>query len=294
MTLAPPPESIRRIAFLGTPTIAVPALEALHAAGYDIPIVISGADKRRGRGRSTSPTPVKERALELGLEVGTDVDAVLDHTVDLGVVVAFGQLIRTSVLERVPMLNIHFSPLPRWRGAAPIERAILAGDAATAVTIMTVAEGLDEGNVHARIDVPLGPDDTTHSVWSNLSMIGARLLVDTLAAGLDAGQPQEGDVVYAHKLSADDRRIDWSDPAVQVHRTIRVGGAWTTFRGERFKIHEARLASTSGRPGQIDGTSVHTPQGSIELVTVQPAGKPRMDAEDWRNGAQPDGEVLGG
>jgi methionyl-tRNA formyltransferase len=294
MTLAPLPDTIRRVAFLGTPTIAVPALDALRAAGYEIPIVVSGADKRRGRGRSTSPTPVKERALELGLQVTTEVDAVLDHDIDLAVVVAFGKLIRRNVLEQVPMVNIHFSPLPRWRGAAPIERAILAGDATTAVTIMTVAEGLDEGNVHARSDVPLRPTDTTHSVWSELSQLGARLLIETLDAGLDAGAPQVGDVVYAHKLSTEDRQIDWTDSAVQVDRTVRVGDAWTIFRGERFKVHATEVVAGTGVPGTIDGDRVLTPDGAVRLISVQPAGKPRMDAQDWRNGAQADGERFGG
>lgn len=292
MNLAPMPETVRRVAFLGTPAIAVPALVALVEAGYEVPIVVSGADKRRGRGRSTSPTPVKERALELGLDVTTEVDDVLDHDVDLAVVVAFGQLIRPHVLEEVPMVNIHFSPLPRWRGAAPIERAILAGDAETAVAIMTVAEGLDEGNVHRSVTVPMGSTDTTESLWGELSVIGAELLVETLAAGLDAGHPQVGDVVYAHKLTADDRRVDWSGSAVQVDRVVRVGGAWTTFRDERFKIHEVEVVDGSGSPGRLQADTVLTPDGAIRLVTVQPAGKPRLAAQDWVNGAQADGETF--
>jgi len=286
------PETVRRVAFLGTPAIAVPALVALVEAGYEVPIVVSGADKRRGRGRSTSPTPVKERALELGLTVDTDVEAVLDHDVDLAVVVAFGQLIRPHVLAEVPMVNIHFSPLPRWRGAAPIERAILAGDTETAVVIMTVAEGLDEGNVHRSVTVPMASTDTTGSLWAELSVIGAELLVETLEAGLDAGAPQEGDVVYAHKLSSEDRRIDWTISAVQVDRIVRVGGAWTTFRGERFKIHEVEVIEGSGAPGLLQADAALTPDGAIRLVTVQPAGKPRLAAQDWLNGAQADGESF--
>ena len=292
MTLAPMPESVRRVAFLGTPEIAVPALVALVEAGYEIPIVVSGADKRRGRGRSTSPTPVKARALDLGLEVTTEVDTVLDHDVDLAVVVAFGQLIRPHVLAEVPMVNIHFSPLPRWRGAAPIERAILAGDTSTAVTIMTVAEGLDEGNVHARLDIPMEPSATTASLWGELAVLGAELLTATLERGLDDGEPQVGEVVYAHKLTADDRRVDWSDSAEQVDRVVRVGGAWTTFRGERFKLHEVEVVAGSGPAGSVQADTVLTPNGGIRLITVQPAGKPRMSASDWRNGAQPDGESF--
>ena len=143
------PGDIRRVAFLGTPEIAVPTLVALCDAGYEIPLVVSGADKRRGRGKETSPTPVKAAALERSIAVAAAVDDLLEvhrmQPIDLAVVVAFGKMIRPHLLSEIPMVNIHFSALPRWRGAAPVERAILEGDAETAIAIMTVSEGLDEG-----------------------------------------------------------------------------------------------------------------------------------------------------
>jgi len=157
---------------------------------------------------------------------------------------------------------------------------------------MTVAEGLDEGNVHAQLDVPMEASATTASLWSELSVVGAGLLISTLEQGLDDGEPQVGDVVYAHKLRTDDRRVDWSGSATQVDRVVRVGGAWTTFRGERFKIHEVEVVDGSGPAGTMQNDTVLTPNGGIRLVTVQPAGKPRMSAMDWRNGAQPDGESF--
>ncbi len=299
------PGAIRRVAFLGTPGIAVPALKSLVGAadenGWEIVRVVSGADKRRGRGSATSPTPVKQAALDAGIRsdrISTDVaDLLVDHRespIDLGIVVAFGQLIRPNVLAEIPMVNIHFSDLPRWRGAAPVERAILTGDLASAVVLMTVAEGLDEGVVWARREVAIGVDDTLVDLWERMADIGASLLVEAMAAGFVDGQPQIGEVVYARKLTTEDRRLDWSQSAEELHRVVRVGGAWTTFRGERFKVHDAKVAANgSGVAGEIDGVTVSCKDGALELVVVQPAGKPRMDVDAWRNGAQPDGERLG-
>ena len=220
------PEVIRRVAFLGTPQIAVPTLLALHDAGYEIPLVVTGPDKRRGRGRSTSPTPVKASAVELGLDVTTDIADLVDRheeaAIDLAVVVAFGQLIRPRVLARFPIVNLHFSKLPRWRGAAPVERALLAGDERTAVSVMTIEEGLDEGDVWASIDVEIAPSDTLESLWERMSQIGADLLIETLQAGFVHASPQVGDPVYASKLSSEDRRLDWRVPAEVLDRVVRV------------------------------------------------------------------------
>jgi len=310
--LPPPPRDprdIKRVAFLGTPEVAVPPLRSLNAAGYDVALVVTGADKRRGRRRSTSPTPVKSAAIELGLQVTTNIDDLLDvHAeapIDVAVVVAYGRLIRMNVLTEIPMVNIHFSQLPRWRGAAPVERALLAGDESTAVTIMTVAEALDEGDVWASQNVAIESDDTVESLWASMSEIGARLLIDTIAGGFRDPVEQAGEVTYAKKLTSDDLKLDWAEPAVVLDRIVRVGDAWTTFRGERFKIHEARVRESfrDGRPsgervrqgaGHIDGLMVDTGEGCLELVVVQPAGKARMAAHDWANGARPDGERLGG
>lgn len=287
------PEDIQRVAFLGSPGIAVPTLDSLHEAGYDIPLVVSGVDKRRGRGGKTSPTAVKARALELGLNVSSDVDELLtlhaEKPIDLAVVVAFGKLIRPHVLAEIPMVNIHFSPLPRWRGAAPVERAILEGDAATAIAIMSVVEGLDEGDVWAVEPVPITDDDTLISLWQSMAKAGATLLIDTMRAGFVEPSPQQGDPVYAHKLTADDRRLDWSKSAAELHRVVRVGGAWTELAGERFKIHEATVVDSASAPGVIQDLVVGTGDGGLQLVVVQPANRPRMDAQAWANGAQPDG-----
>lgn len=291
------PGAIQRVAFLGTPQLAVPTLEAIHAAGFDIPLVVSGADKRRGRGKATSPTPVKAAALALGIPVATDVDDLLsihaDQPIDLAVVVAFGQIIRPHVLEQIPMVNIHFSALPRWRGAAPVERAILAGDPTTAIAIMSVAEGLDEGDVWATVDVPITSTDTLLSLWSDMSHAGARLLIETMHAGFTNAEPQLGETVYARKIRTEDLNLDWSRPAEELHRIVRVGNAWTLYDGERFKIHDAEVLDSGPQAaGHIDDLVVGTGVGALRLITVQPAGKPRMDAAAWANGAQPNGKTF--
>ncbi len=259
-----------RLAYLGTPEMAVPPLEALVEAGHEIVLVVTRVDKRRGRGSGTSPSPVKAAAERLGLPVSHEVDDVLSAEAELGVVVAFGRIIEPHVLADLPMVNLHFSLLPRWRGAAPVERAILAGDDLTGVDVMAVEEGLDTGAIYAEVEVPIGPDKTADELRHELVHVGTRLLVDTLAAGLGKPIEQAGTPTYAAKIDPAELRIDWSRPVDEIHRLIRLGGAWTTFRGERFKIHAADLVD-----------------GEIVPVVVQPAGKPRMDAPAWRNGARP-------
>ena len=259
-----------RLVYLGTPETAVPPLEALVDAGHDIALVVTRADTRRGRGSRTSPSPVKAAAQRLGLPVSHEVDDVLGAGAELGVVVAFGRIIKPHVLAELPMINLHFSLLPRWRGAAPVERAILAGDEVTGVCVMAVEEGLDTGPVHAVVEVPIGPTTTADELRHRLVEVGTRLLVETLAAGLQEPTGQTGTPTYAAKIDPEELRIDWSSPADEIDRLIRIGGAWTTFRGERVKIHAADL---------VDGAIVPT--------VVQPAGRPRMDAAAWRNGARP-------
>ena len=268
------------LAFLGTPAMSVPPLQALHAAGFPIRLVVTNPDRRRGRGGATAPSPVKAAALELGLDVTHDVDDVIGAGVELGVVVAFGQIIRPHVLAAVPMVNLHFSLLPRWRGAAPVERAILAGDDRTGVDLMVVEEGLDTGAVHARIELPIGRDETADELRARLVDAGTGLLVDSLRAGLDEPSPQVGEPVYAHKLGPEDLHIDWSAPAEHIHRQVRVGGAWTTLDGERFKVWRTAL-----RPSGA-GVTHPTGDGEIELLEVQPAGRPRMPADAWARGAR--------
>jgi len=259
-----------RLVFLGTPEMAVPPLEALVDAGHEVALVVTRADKRRGRGGRTSPSPVKAAAERLGLPVSHDVDDVMSVGADLGVVVAFGRIIRPEVLAALPMVNLHFSLLPRWRGAAPVERALLAGDEVTGVGVMQVEAGLDTGGVHAEVEVPIGSTTTADELRRELVVAGTKLLVDTLGEGLGTPVEQVGTPTYAAKIDPNELRIDWSRPAEEIDRLIRVGGAWTTFRGARIKIHAADL---------VDGRIVPT--------VVQPEGKPRMDASAWRNGARP-------
>lgn len=274
-----------KLVYLGTPQMAVPPLQALATAGHDIVLVVTRTDKRRGRGRDVSPSPVKAAALELGLRVSHSVDDALDAVeadgAELGVVVAFGQIIKPHVLAKIPMVNLHFSLLPRWRGAAPLERAILAGDAVTGVCVMAVEEGLDTGGVYASSEVPIGQDTTVSELRSELVDVGTELLVDTLARPLDQWighpVPQVGDITYAAKFGPADLEIDWNAEAVDIHRLIRIGGAWTTFRGKRLKINQARM---------VDGRVVPT--------VVQPEGKGAMAFDAWRNGARPAPDELFG
>ena len=284
-----------RLVYLGTPEAAVPPLRALVEAGHDVVLVVTRPDKRRGRGGALVPSPVKQAANDLGIPVTDVVDDVIPTGAELGVVVAFGRIIKPHVLAAVPMINLHFSDLPRWRGAAPVERAILAGDDRTAVCVMDVEEGLDTGGVHAREEVGIDPDETADELRSRLVEIGARLLVETLERGLGTPAPQEGEPTYAHKIEPDELHLDWTRPATEIHRVVRVGGAWTTFRGARLKIHRTLLTDGGGLgPGVLDGLRVGTGDGAVELVEVQPEGKGRQAASAWRNGARPaPGEALG-
>jgi methionyl-tRNA formyltransferase len=276
-----------RLAFLGSPAPAVPFLRALVEAGHDVAIVASQPDKRRGRGGRLMPSPVKAAAVELGIPVTDKVDDVIDAGVELGVVVAFGRLIKPHVLERVPMINVHFSLLPRWRGAAPVERAILAGDEETGVEIMQLEEGLDTGPVYASERVAIGPDDTAEQLRNRLVDVGVRRLLDVLEAGLGTPVPQEGAPTYAGKLEHDDYRLDWSKSADGLHRIVRLGRAWTTFRGRNFRVHRAAPVAGGPSPGELDGLVVGTGDGrGLALAEVQPEGKARQGAAEWRNGAR--------
>lgn len=298
MALAPLPARPRRLAYLGTPAFAVPPLRALVAAGHDIGLVVTRVDKRRGRGSALQPSPVKAAALELGLPVTHRVDDLLGQGFDLGVVVAFGQLVRPHVLAELAMVNLHFSLLPRWRGAAPVERALLAGDALTGVCLMQLEEGLDTGGVLECRSLPIAPRDTADALRARLVEVGSELLLDVLRQGLGPAHPQEGEVTYAAKLEPHELRLRWGEPAEQLDRVVRLGGAWTTFRGRRLKVLAARPAPAQPgdpAPGVLDGDRVGTSDGVLVLEVVQPEGRGPMSALDWRNGARPaPGEVLGG
>ncbi len=276
------------MAFLGTPDLAVPPLRALVAAGFEVALVVSRPDRRRGRGGEVSPSPVKAAALELGLPVTDQIDDVLAAGIELGVVVAFGRIIRPNVLAAVPMVNLHFSLLPRWRGAAPVERAILAGDATTGVDLMVVEEGLDTGSIFDRVELAVGPDETLEELRGRLVEAGTALLVENLLRGLGSPVPQVGEPVYAAKIDPEEKAIDWNRTAVEVHRLVRLGGAFTTHDGRRLKVWRTQV------PPLGDGPIVAAADGPVELVEVQPEGKPRMAATAWANGARwSSGDRLG-
>ncbi|HVA08850.1 MAG TPA: methionyl-tRNA formyltransferase [Acidimicrobiales bacterium] len=289
-----------RLAFLGTPEMAVPPLHALVGAGHDVVLVVSRPDRRRGRGAAPTPSPVKAAATALGIPVSSSMEDVPGAGVELAVVVAFGRIIPAALLEQVPMINLHFSLLPRWRGAAPVERAILAGDAETGVCVMKVEEGLDTGPVYARRVVTLDEEIDLPALRAQLVKVGSALLVEVLAGG-GSGLPepiaQSGEATTAEKLSKDDVKLRWDQPAVQLHRVVRLGGAWTTFREKRFGILRAEVNDTAVprvSPGTLVGASVATGEGCLRLVEVQPESRKPMSAEEWERGARPqDGERLG-
>lgn len=243
------------------------------------------------------PSPVKQAAVDLGIPVTSRVDDVLDVGADLGVVVAFGRLIKPRVLEVLPMVNVHFSLLPRWRGAAPVERAILAGDDETGVCVMQLEEGLDTGPVHALERTPIGAEETVDELRDRLVAIGTPLLVATLQAGVGDGAPQVGEPSYASKIDPAELEVDWTGGADAVHRLIRLGSAWTTFRGKRLRVRRAHRSALPPSPAGAlgEGAAVGTGDGALQLVTVQPEGKAPMDAAAWARGARlSPGEHLGG
>jgi methionyl-tRNA formyltransferase len=267
-------------------------------AGHDVALVVSQPDKRRGRGGALVSSPVKAAATELGLTRSDLVDDSTRVGAELGVVVAFGRLIKPHVLEALPMVNLHFSLLPRWRGAAPVERAILAGDAETGVCLMALEEGLDTGPIYDSVRLDIGPEEPAEELRSRLVVAGTDLLVRALEQGLGEPVPQTGESTYAAKIEPGELHLDWERSAVELHRVIRLGRAWTTFRGRRLIVARARLREASGgglEPGELDGTTVGTGDGTLELVEVQPEGKGLQDAAAWVRGARlADGDRLGG
>ena len=292
-SLAPlPRERAKRIVYIGTPQIAVAPLQALVAAGFDVELVVTGVDKRRGRGTQTTANPVKTAALALDIPISHDINDVLKLNPDglLGVVVAFGSIIAPEILQHVPMINIHYSALPRWRGAAPVERAILEGDSTTAVCIIQVVEQLDAGDVLASAPCTIRDDDSVAGLRDRLGHLALPLLIDICSNGVSSQQAQVGDVVIARKISTNDLAIAWSSSPDQISRQVRLGNAFTFFEGKRFKVHEVSRVSEQLPEGSIsfkDGmVLVGTREGSLQLLTVQPEGKPRIAASEWARGAR--------
>jgi methionyl-tRNA formyltransferase len=251
----------------------------LAAAGHDVRLAVTRPPIRRGRGGATSPTAVEVRARALGIPVGYDLSDAPDSGAELGIVVAYGRIIGVDVLDRLAMINIHFSLLPRWRGAAPVERAILAGDNQTGVCLMDVEKGLDTGAVYRRRETAIGESETAEQLTGRLARIGADLLVEALGEGLGEPVPQEGEPTYAAKITAEDLHLDWSQSAENLCRTVRIGRAWTTVNGKRLLVLDARPGDT----GQ--GPTVPAGDGAVTLLTVQPEGRRAMPATEWARGA---------
>ncbi|MGO9344002.1 MAG: methionyl-tRNA formyltransferase, partial [Acidimicrobiales bacterium] len=282
-----------RLVFLGTPDAAVPSLRALVDTGHEVVLVVTRRDTRRSRRGDPEPSPVKKAALDLGLVVTDKLDEVRDANAELGVVVAYGRIIPASILEVLPMVNVHFSLLPRWRGAAPVERAILAGDPTTGVCVMRLEAGLDTGPVLARAEVPIGDEETADELRERLSVLGAGLLADVVSVGASAlpqGEQQQGEATYAAKIEPEELELHFDAPAEELARLVRVGRAWTTFRNARLIVVRARACADSPGdqpglpPGALHGTSVVTGDGELELIEIQPEGRKRIGAEEWLRG----------
>lgn len=295
-----------RLIFMGTPGFALPALTELVARGYDIAAVYTRAPKPAGRrGLDLQPTPVEREARRLTLPVLTpatlktpEAQATFrSHGADAAVVVAYGLLLPKPILEATPLgcFNIHASLLPRWRGAAPINRAIMAGDAESGVTIMRMDEGLDTGPTAMADRVPIDADMTAGELHDVLARIGAKLMPRALGA-LECGtiefKPQgEAGVTYADKISKNETRIDWSKPANPVHDHIRglspFPGAWFEAESTRVKVLRSTLAQDSGAPGTVldDQLTVACGEGAVRLLELQRAGRQAMKAEEFLRGA---------
>jgi methionyl-tRNA formyltransferase len=310
-----------RIAYAGTPEFAVPALSALAAAGHEIAVVFSQPDRTAGRGRELRAGPVKARALELGVPVEqpqtlrdeSQVATLAGYRPDALVVAAYGLLLPASVLAvpRYGCINIHASLLPRWRGAAPVQRAIEAGDAETGVAIMRMEQGLDTGPVYAVRATPISADETAGALTARLADLGAALLVEmlpTIAAGTAAAIPQaDQGVTYARKVDKSEARVDWSAAAALLARRIRAFQPWpgadTLIAGESLRVVAATAleASAPARPGTVvalgpAGIDVACGEGLLRLTSVQAAGRKPVAVRDYLNasrGALKVGTVLG-
>lgn len=291
-----------RVTFMGTPVFSVPVLDALVNAGHEIVCVYCQPPRPSGRGKKERPSPVQARAEELGLMVRTptslkDAKEQADFAgldADVAVVVAYGLILPQPVLDAPARgcLNIHASLLPRWRGAAPIHRAIMAGDTETGVCIMQMEAGLDTGPVLSRQRTDIGAGDTTASLHDRLSDMGASLIVQTLdALGGKTAMPQAtAGVTYAQKIEKSEARVDWRKPAVEIDRLIRglspFPGAWTLHGETRIKLLASKPAQGSGAPGAVllDPLRVVCGEGAVELTRLQRAGKGPQDAQEFLRG----------
>ena len=293
-----------RLVFAGTPHFAARALESLVNAGHEVLLVLTQPDRKAGRGMHPAPSPVKQFALQRGLAIAQPLslrDPAVEEQLravapEAMVVVAYGLLLPPAVLG-IPArgaLNIHASLLPRWRGAAPIQRAILAGDAQTGITIMQMDAGLDTGPMLAQESIPISADDTALSLHDKLAPLGASMIVRTLAdlealAPVSRAQPAEG-ITYAHKIEKKEAALDWRKSSRELDRTVRAfnpaPGAHAAFEGGSLKIWRARPVESQGEPGRVlsctaDGIVVTCGEGALLLTELQRAGSKRLSARDF-------------
>lgn len=302
-----------RIAFFGTPQPAVPSLQAfIDDPAIEIVAVVTNPDRPAGRGHKLTPPPVKVAAEAAGLPVfqpekpGQMLDALTAMNLDAAAVVAYGSILKQDVLDACGkgFVNLHFSLLPAWRGAAPVAFGIANGDAEGGVTCFHLDPGMDTGPILTRLAVPIGPNETAGELTERLAVLGAPELVRAVKGLVDGSiTPEVQDHIaatYASKISPDDARIDWSLPAQVIHNRVRaynpIPGAHTSVAGARLKVHATELVDGKGEPGTVLREDQGFPvigcgEGALKLLTVQPAGKPRMGGDAWANGYQP--KVLG-
>jgi len=299
-----------RIVFAGTPEVALPTLEALHASAHDVVAVLTRPDAPTGRGRKVHRSPVAAWADEHGVEVLAPakprepefLERLAELAADVVPVVAYGALVPPAALAipRLGWINLHFSLLPAWRGAAPVQHAVLNGDAMTGACVFQLEPGLDTGPVYGRLTEPIGPRDTSGDLLGRLAVAGARLTVDVvdgIGAGALIAVPQDEDgVSHAPKITVDDARVRWSDPAFAVDRRVRAvtpaPGAWTDLDGQRLRLGPV-VPDPEGpklEPGEVATAKHHVHVGTatepVRLGQVQPAGKKPMDAAAWGRGLQ--------
>jgi methionyl-tRNA formyltransferase len=276
----------------------------LIESGIHVEAVVTRPDKRRGRGSDTSPSPVKAAAIAFNIPCFDSIDEVVADLKNqdslsgvTGVVVAYGRILKEPIISLIPLVNLHFSLLPRWRGAAPVERAILSGDAKTGSSIMQIEEGLDTGGVYAVEEVEILTHESANELRSRLGVVGAQQLAHMLRHGFPQATAQDGEPVHAEKISPAELQISWGEPARQAVRQVRVGGAFSYFRNQRLKILDAcvhtdaseNVSVTSPSVGTIiemrkDGIVVHTADGHLLVSHVQAESKKPMLARDWANG----------
>ncbi|GGE88633.1 methionyl-tRNA formyltransferase [Mycetocola zhadangensis] len=302
-----------RLIFAGTPSVAVSSLLSLIESDHEIVAVISREDAPLGRKRVLTPSPVAHAAEERGIPVlkANRLTAEMAETVralnaDLGVIVAYGGLVREPLLStpRLGWINLHFSLLPAWRGAAPVQRSLIAGDTVTGASVFQLVPALDAGDVFGTVEHQVSPDVTAGALLDELAAVGSDLLVsvvDDIATGTAVALPQSGEVTLAPKLTLDDGRLDWSEDAGALYSRIRgvtpEPGAHTTIGGARFKILEANpRPELTLQPGELalhdKVVLIGTGSTALELVSVQPAGKSAMRAADWWRGLGPDPRIV--